>query len=269
MAIFHHDGLRHHVRDEGDGLPFVFQHGLGGDVNQPFGLYRALEGVRLIGFDMRAHGETWPLGDIEKWTIAEFADDLVALLDHLRIERALVGGISLGAAVAVNAALRYPARVLGLVLVRPAWIDHPLPDNVTRYQTIARMIREYGPREGLARFRATDAFQAMERESPDCAKSLVGQFEHPRAAECVARLERLATDTPCTDRALYAKLSLRTLVVGNRMDPIHPWELAQSLARLIPGAMLREVAPKSVGLELHAAGVQTAIDDFLIPDDHC
>ena len=60
---FDRDGLSFHYRDEGDGLPFVFQHGLGGDLSQPFGVYRPAAGVRLIGFDFRGHGETRPLGD--------------------------------------------------------------------------------------------------------------------------------------------------------------------------------------------------------------
>ena len=78
-----------------------------------------------------------------------------------------------------------PDRVLGLVLVRPAWIDRPLPENVALYAAIARLDAGAGPTEGLARFRATPEFEAMERESPDCARSLIGQFEQPRAAECV------------------------------------------------------------------------------------
>ena len=86
----------------------------------------------------------------------------------------------------------------------------------------------------------------MERESPDCARSLVGQFEHPRAVECVARLERLPADTPCADRADYGNLKCRHLILGNRQDPIHPWPLAETLAQMIPGALLREVTPKSV-----------------------
>ncbi len=65
----------------------------------------------------------------------------------------MVGGISLGAAVAVNVAIRYPERVLGLMLVRPAWIDRPLPENVHLYATIARLIRELGPEDGLEQFR--------------------------------------------------------------------------------------------------------------------
>jgi pimeloyl-ACP methyl ester carboxylesterase len=263
MRVFAGDGLKFHYRDEGEGLPFVFQHGLGGDVNQPFGLYRPPQGVRFIAFDVRGHGETRPLGDVSKLTFATLADDLIALLDHMGIKQAVFGGISLGAAIAVNVALRYPERVLALVLVRPAWIDHPLPENVAIYTKIGRLLRESGPSDGLAEFRRTPEFQAMERESPDCAKSLVGQFEHPRAVECAARLERLAGDSPCPDRKEFDNLKVPTLIVGNRQDPIHPWELAKSLSAIIPGASLREITPKSASLERHTADVQQAIDAFL------
>jgi len=263
VPFFDFGGLKFHYREEGHGLPFVFQHGLGGDLEQPFGLYRPVAGVRLIAFDMRAHGETRPLGDIDKLTIATMADDLIALWDYLRIEQGVVGGISLGAAVATNMALRSPERVLGLVLSRPAWIDRPLPENVDRYRAIARLLRELGPKEGLERFRTTPEFQAIERESPDSARSLEGQFEHPRAEECVARLERLARDPLCADRALIHNICVPTLILGNHRDPIHPWALANSLRQLIPNAELREITPKSVSLDRYAADVQQAIDDFL------
>jgi len=268
MPFFTRDGLGFHYRDQGSGLPFVFQHGLGGDVNQPFGLFRPAPAVRLIGCDMRGHGETRPLGDVEKLGIATLADDLVGLLDHLAIKQTVVGGISLGSAVAVNVAMRYPERVLGLVLLRPAWLERPVPENVSRYATIARLIRKFGPTEGLAQFRTTPEFAAMERESPDCARSLVGQFEHPRAAECVARLERLASDSPCKHRTFYRGLRLPTLVIGNQHDPIHPWQTARALSELIPGALLHEVTPKSVSLLEHAADVQRAIDEFLAQRFH-
>jgi pimeloyl-ACP methyl ester carboxylesterase len=263
MLVFDRVGLKFQVRDEGHGLPLVFQHGLGGDLHQPFGVYKPAAGVRLIAFDMRGHGESRPLGDVEELTIATLADDLIALIDHLGVERAVIGGISLGAAVAANVALRYPERALGLVLVRPAWIDRPLPENVTLYTTIAGLIRTLGPREGLAQFRSLPEFMAMEREAPDCARSLVGQFEQPRAVECVARLERLAADAPCSDRTRYGQLRVPALILGNGQDPIHPWPLASSLAALIPGAELHEVTPKSVSLDRHAADVERRINEFL------
>jgi pimeloyl-ACP methyl ester carboxylesterase len=181
----------------------------------------------------------------------------------LKIERAVVGGISLGAAVAVNTALRYPERVLGLVLSRPAWVDGPLPENVRIYSLIAGLLQSVGASDGLEQFRRTAEFRAMGDASPDCAKSLVGQFEQPRAEERAARLANLIVDTPCRDRSMYRALKVPTLLLGNHQDPIHPWDVAESLAALIPGAELCEITPKSVSLEQHAADVQKAIDRFL------
>ena len=112
-------------------------------------------------------------------------------------------------------------------------------------------------------FRSSPEFSAVERESPDCARSLLGQFEHPRAAECVDRLERLAADAICLDRTLYGHLKVPVLILGNRQDPIHPWPVAKLLAELIPYAELREVTAKSVSLDQHAADVKQMINHFL------
>ena len=150
------------------------------------------------------------------------------------------------------------------MLSRPAWIDRPLPENVHLYSMIADLLQSVGAKEGLERFRQTAEFQAMEGQSPDCAKSLVGQFEQPRAEECAARLARLIVDTPCPDRSMYRTINVPTLVLGNHQDPIHPWDLAETLAGLIPGAELCEITPKSVSLEQHAADVQKAVDGFLM-----
>lgn len=264
MPYFDHDGLRFFYRDEGAGLPFFLQHGLGGDVGQPFGLYAPPpDGVRLIAFDARGHGETRPLGDPKKIALAVFADDLVALMDHLGIDRAVVGGISMGAAVALNTVLRYPERVRALVLSRPAWLDRPLPENARVYSHVVQHILKYGAREGLAVFRKTPEFQVILNESPDAAQSLVRQFEHPRALECVARLERIPHDSPCHDRSEWKAIRVPTLVLGNRVDPIHPWEFAQTIAREIKGAVLRELTPKSTNVDRHAADVRAALDEFL------
>jgi pimeloyl-ACP methyl ester carboxylesterase len=264
MPVLSRDSLNFNYRDKGHDLPFVFQHGLGGDLVAALGVYNAADGVRLISMDFRGHGETRPVGDEAKLRIECLADDVVALLDHLEIEQAAIGGISLGAAVSVNLALRHPERVLGLVLSRPAWIDHPLPENVWLFTTIAELLRTVGAKEGLERFHRTDEYAAMERDSPDCAKSLIGQFEQPRAEECAARLARLVVDTPCPDRALYKTIKVPTLVLGNQQDPIHPLELAQSLAALIPGCEFCEITPKSVNVDQHAADVKKAIDGFLM-----
>src|SRR2546429_452917 len=56
MAFFEHDKISFHYRDEGQGLPFFFQHGLGADITQPFDLFHPPAGVRLIASLIREYG---------------------------------------------------------------------------------------------------------------------------------------------------------------------------------------------------------------------
>ncbi|MBI2941568.1 MAG: alpha/beta hydrolase [Chloroflexi bacterium] len=270
MPFIEHDGLQFHYRERGEGTPFVFQHGLGGDVNQPFGLFTPPPGFRLLAFDCRGHGETRPLGDPDRIGLTSFADDLLALLDRLEIARAVVGGISMGAAVALNFALRFPDRALGLVLSRPAWLDCPTPSNVELYAHIAQLIRHHGARAGLEVFRRSEQYIEVARLSPDAASSLVGQFEQPRAEETVVRLERIPADAPNHDptgptgmRLELASIRVPTLVLANRQDPIHPFEFGEILAAAIPRAEFRELTPKSTSKERHAAEVQEFLVEFL------
>jgi len=263
MPIFHHDGLKFHYRETGSGIPFVFQHGLGGDVSQPFGLFRPPTGFRLIAFDCRAHGQTVPLGDDSKISIAAFAGDLAALLDHLSIPSAVVGGISMGAAVALDFTLRFRSRVMGLVLSRPAWLDEPFPADRNAFLKIAKLLRQHGAIRGADLFKETKEYQKCLRESPDAAESLLGQFSHPRAEETVVKLERIPLHIPAHKREDWTSIAVPTLVLANRQDPIHPYEFGETLARLIPGAEFRELTPKSVSVESHAADVQRHIEAFL------
>jgi sugar phosphate isomerase/epimerase/pimeloyl-ACP methyl ester carboxylesterase len=261
---FMRDGIHFNYQESGRGVPFIFQHGLTADVTQPFLLFQPPSGFRLYSFDCRAHGQTRPVGPEDKISIAAFADDLGAFMDHLKLEKAVVGGISMGAAVALNFTLRNPHRVRALVLQRPAWLDGPRKENVEVYSTMAQIIRQYGGVKGLDVFKATPLFQKIFKESPNAAKSLIGQFLHPRAEESVALLEKIPLDAPNLDRAEWRAINVPTLVLANRQDPIHPYEFGEIIAREIPGAEFKELTPKSVSVEKHNAEVQQFIEDFLL-----
>ena len=318
MPFFKHDGLDFHYRERDDGKPFIFQHGLGGNVDQPFGLIRPQLGshhlppplsdedekksrkafeellraaiaekklpamdedqirsaydelpsreyqhYRLLAFDCRGHGETRPLGDPEKIGFQTFVDDLLAFMDFLQLRQAIIGGISMGAALALAFTLRYPERVERLVLSRPAWLAGPMIDNARIYAEIARLIREKGPVEGQAIFRQSEMYQAVLQESPDAAESLLGQFSVPRTAETAVKLERIPQDTPLDDLVDLREIKVPTLVLANRQDPIHPFAYGETLARLIRGARFLELTPKSVSKERQAEDVNSAITEFL------
>lgn len=263
---FFRDGVHFHYQDAGRGIPFFYQHGLGGDVNQPFGLFQPPAGFRMISFDCRGHGQTRPLGPEEKISMATFSDDLLALMDHLRIERAVIGGISMGAAVALNFAVRHPERVRGLVLQRPAWLDQPRGGNVGIYSEMARLIRQHGPVKGMELFKLAPSFQKAFKQSQPGAKSLLAHFLDPLAAERVALLERIPVDSPHADRARWRALAVPTLVLASRQDEVHPFDFGLVLAEEIPGAEFQELTPKAVSVEQHNADVQRFLESFLL--DH-
>lgn len=260
---FTRDGIQFHYREVGAGRPFIFQHGLGADVSQPFELFKPPPGVRLIAFDARAHGGTRPLGDPGRLCFQSFGEDLLALMDHLSLERAIVGGISMGAALALHFTARWPERVEGLVLSRPAWLEAPCPWNVRMFGLVSGLLRKHGPGQGLAEFQRTREYLETRAQWPDVANSLSLQFQNPRAEESALKLERIIRDSPHPDRRAWAAVRVPALVLGNRLDPIHPFEYAEELARIIPGAELREITSKSVSLAQHNADVQRWLGEFL------
>ncbi|MDQ3863935.1 MAG: alpha/beta fold hydrolase [Actinomycetota bacterium] len=265
MPVLERDGLTFHYLDEGDysGLPFVFQHGLGGDVCQPAGVFSPLPGIRLLSLDCRGHGRTYPLGGAQKLSFPSFADDVAALMDHLGLERAAVGGISMGAGVALNLALRCPERVAGLVLSRPAWLDSPRPENLKAYPVIARLLREHGTELGHELFGGTDEYAELERAAPGAGRSLASaQFGRPRAGEFAAVLESLVGDAP-SRRAQWQEVRVPALVLASWQDPTHPHTYAEILARELPSAELAELTPKTEDERRHAADAQAAIEGFL------
>ncbi len=263
MPVFDHDTLQFHYLDQGAGPSFIFQHGLGANVHQPEDLFRPRAGFRFISMDCRNHGDTQPLSDPGKLNFNTFADDLRSLLSHLGITRAIVGGISLGAGVALNFTLRYPEQALGLVLSRPAWLDAPAPENSRGIPATAAFIRQYGVKVGLENFKQSEVYRAVEQQSTDSAASLASQFADPRAEEAVDRLERLPADAPNRDAAEWATIRVPTLVLGTSRDLIHPYAYAETLARAIKGAVLEEITPKSVSPERYRLDTQNAIDNFL------
>jgi pimeloyl-ACP methyl ester carboxylesterase len=258
------DGIHFHYQERGRGTPFFFQHGLGADVSQPFGLFQPPAGFRLLAFDCRAHGQTHPVGPDEKISFASFADDLLALMDHLKIERAVVGGISMGAGVALNFVLRHPDRARGLILHRPAWLDEPRETSTGIYPAMAQLLRRHGAQKGLELFQLSVLYKNVLAQSPNAAKALVAQFLRPRAAETAVLLERIPLDAPSRDRAEWRAINMPALVLAGRQDPVHPFEYGGILAREIPGAKFKELTPKAVSVEQHNADTQRFIEDFLL-----
>jgi pimeloyl-ACP methyl ester carboxylesterase len=111
----------------GDGLPVVFQHGLCGDARQTAEAFPDDPRFRLITLECRGHGASQAGTN---FSIATFADDVAALIEHLELAPVVVGGISMGAALSSRLAALRPDLIRGLILARPAWATEAAPDNM-------------------------------------------------------------------------------------------------------------------------------------------
>lgn len=261
MGMMSRNGIRFSYLDRGRGSPFVFQHGLGGDMSQPAGLYSS--GGRLICLECRAHGHTHPLGPLDGLSFASFAADLLALLDHLELGSVMLGGVSMGAGVALRLAAEHPERVSGLVLVRPAWFDAPWPEHLHVFATLAQILLHADGESAKAQLRATDDYQAVAARSATAAASLLTQCDRPHASERAPVLRRLPGDFPLSGGLSWTDITTPTLVLGTRADPQHPFATADAIATALPHAELREITPKVVDEARHAYDVTTAINHHL------
>lgn len=107
--------IRHFYIEQGTGFPLILLHGNGEDVHYfehqmaPFAQH-----FRVIAVDMRGHGKT-PRGEAP-FTIRQFAEDLLAFMDRLSIEKAHILGFSDGGNIAMVFAMTHPERVEKLIL---------------------------------------------------------------------------------------------------------------------------------------------------------
>ena len=152
MPTLNHDDINQHYEVHGSGEPFLLHHGLTSNCRD---WYRHLpwltERQRMVLIDARGHGmSSAPAGD-EHYSWEIMADDANCLLEHLGIERAVIGGLSMGGGVALALALRYPEKVRALILcdcagigVRPATRAASREGMERRMADLAEALRQYG-----------------------------------------------------------------------------------------------------------------------------
>jgi pimeloyl-ACP methyl ester carboxylesterase len=255
------DGCKVNYVDEGDGLPVLWQHGLGATQAQVAEVFPESSRFRRITMECRGHADS-ELGALEGLSIQQFADDAVGLLDHLGVRRAVVGGISLGAAIALRLAIHNPGRVSGLIVARPAWINEAAPERLRIYIDVAELLAQYGSERGLTRLEASERYRLVMRQSPDNAASIRGFFTR-EPASTVALLSRIPAQGPGVTREQMSRLELPTLVIANEGDYVHSIAMAAAVAELIPGAALKIIPSKNSNRGAYVEAFKVALAEFL------
>jgi pimeloyl-ACP methyl ester carboxylesterase len=246
----------------GEGKTFVFQHGLCGAAGQPSEVFPHELGWQCVTLECRGHGQS-EAGDPAHFSIATFADDVAAFVTELGIGPVVIGGISMGAAIAMRIAVRHPELVRALVVARPAWMDARAPENMGPNAEVARLLEAHEPEAALQLFEAGSTARLLASHGPDNLASLRSFFSRSPISITRALLAAIAADGPGIDRDEIARIACPTLVIGNGLDFIHPMAMAREIAGIIPVARFVEIAPKAVSIERYRTEFRTALGDFL------
>lgn len=249
---------RHYV-DIGEGQVLVFQHGLGAHLGQVQGLLEGLEGVRLICMDCPGHGQSPLAADYEP-SFSAYTHDVLRLLDHLGIEKAVFGGISMGSGIALHTAIHHPNRVEGLILVRPAWLDTGTPENLVELKDIVDFLDQP---DGKQQFEQIPAFQKIKTSLPNAANSILGMFNRDQQEATPRILTAMVNDAPLASLSQLAGVSQQTVVIGNEDDPLHPLEFARVIDAGLPNSQLEVVISRYIHDRQHREEVRRIVSSFL------
>ena len=263
MAFLERDGLKFNFEEFGAGIPLIFSHGLGGNLVQMRDLIGPMEGARIILYDNRGHGRTTGALDPAKLNFDAMADDMAAVLDHLGIESAVVGGVSMGAGISIAFWRRHRERARALILSRPAWLNRPYPVNLMVLGEIAKLFDELGPEAALPHVEKLAAFASMRKSFPEAASALMQNLENAKDSRVAMTYRTILASVPFGDFSNFASLRVPALVLANHDDPIHPFELAERLAAGIPGSTFQEFPSKHQSFAEHQEGFRLRVAEFL------
>jgi pimeloyl-ACP methyl ester carboxylesterase len=220
----------------------------------------ARRGNRVVTFDPLGHGRSDRPRDMWRYSMSLFAVQAVALLDHLELEQAVVGGTSLGANITLEVASLAPERLRGMVIEMPV-LDNAIPACAAAFaplllaltfgepalRQVARLGRKV-PR-GRLPFLLELGLDAAAQEPGPSAAVLQGIIFGRTAPH---RDERRTFEAP-------------TLVIGHPRDPVHPFSDADMLAHELPNARLID-ASSIIELRVRPARLTAKIAEFV---DEC
>lgn len=236
MGAFRYEGHRIEFDAYGAGdRAVVLVHGLlmNRRMYERLGPALAERGNRAICVDLLGHGRSDRPEDLRLYSMPLFARQVAALLDHLGLAKAVVGGTSLGANVGLELATREPERVRGLLIEMPV-LDNALPGVVATFAPLMVGLRFGRPAFELVS-RLTSAIPRT-NQLLDIGLDWVRQ----RPGPSLAVLEGLLLGETAPHRELRQRIEAPTLIVGHQRDPLHPFSDSGMLAEEIPGATLVE-----------------------------
>ena len=238
IGQFFHDGHRLEYTEYGGGDRWVvLLHGqlMPRRMHQPLARHLAAAGSHVVTLDLLGHGRSDRPDDPLVYSMTAFAEQVIALLDELGADKAVIGGTSLGANASLEVASLAPERLRGIVTEMPVldnaleagilafapllFVSRFLPLSITGVRLVTRAV----PR-GIVPFWTGILLDTMDQRPGPMAAAIHGIF-----------FGRIAPSS-----RLRKRIEAPALVVGHPRDPIHPAADAAMLAEELPDSTFVE-----------------------------
>ncbi len=219
------------------------------------------DAYRVVAYNLRARTDRYR----ESYDLDDLADDCAALMDHLGIERAVLGGMSMGGFMGLRFALRYPERLSGLVLIDSIADPHTPEEQETYEEMIAGLRDAPAVPSRLAETVSHLLFgRTTHEERPDLVAEWVERWQTYPPASVVGEVESWLYREGVADR--LGEIDVPVLVVHGEEDAALDVERAEPMLDALPDARLARIpaAGHSSNLERPAAvneAVRTFLDD--------
>jgi pimeloyl-ACP methyl ester carboxylesterase len=239
--------------------PLILLHGLllSQEMHRPLAQALAARGNRVITLDLLGHGHSDRPRDMWRYSMATYGEQILALMDHLQIEQAVVMGTSLGANAALEIAAHHPERLRGLVIEMPV-LDNGLLGSALAFTPVLVALT-FG--EPLMKLLARATRAVPRRLLPHYGNVLldvVRQEPGPGGA----LMQGLFFGRIAPPRSERATFTTPTLVLGHPRDPVHPFSDAGMLAKEMPNARLLQ-ANSLVELRVSPERLTDEIAEFI------
>ncbi len=185
----------------------------------------------LITYDVRGHGKS-EVGD-GQYSVEYFVDDLVALLDHLKISAVVVVGLSMGGYIALRAVERHPERIRALVLCDTRSEADSNEGKVKR-ATQAAAIKRDGVKQFAETFVKGVFYESTFAERPDVVETIRNIIVRSSPMGVAGTLLALAARTDTT-ASLY-NIKVPTLILVGQHDALTPPSASHAMKEKIPKA---------------------------------
>jgi pimeloyl-ACP methyl ester carboxylesterase len=216
------------------GLPVVFVHGFPFDRHMWKPQLDALKDrYYAVTYDIRGFGAS-DAGD-GQYSVEYFVDDLIGLLDHLKIPKAVVAGLSMGGYIALRAIERHPDRFRGAVLADTRSEPDTNEGKVKR-ATQARSVKKEGMKKFADGFLSAAFHPETPERLPDVVRTIRAVVEKTSPVAAAGTLIALAARTDTTP-SLFA-MKIPALILVGQNDSITPPAASSAMKEKIPGAEL-------------------------------